>query len=429
MADSISSQIREWELGRKERLKKQYAPYFYGQRLLTEGEKKRQQDLATYNAINEQAKLKYGESFDTGKSFEEARKMGISNYANYINSLGQRKEVEIGYGKSIPSGEGTLEAMTRFEKENQTQDFINQYSNKYEKGEKPGYVRDITTGEEIPLGQAQRIVETRYTEPKPTYFRDESGNYITGFFDDKTGKYFDIEGNPLDTSNLEYAGKTAPKGKTEPKPTYFRDKLGNYITGFFNDETGEYFDIEGNPLDVKNLEYIGKTAPKGKTESKFIIRGDRVYEEKTDPEGETTTELVANITATDATKYNATLDALETSFKDYYNERTGKRHGFLGIKGKWNPEAIVNSFVKEMDLEKQIENLNKFRVNYNIGKPEDEKLKIYSPNDEEEIKEFILNEILPKAVMPETSKPTSKTEDKWWLEKAGKTEDKWWLEK
>ena len=57
MAESISSLIRGYTEARRERAKAQYAPYFRGMEMIIAGEKKKKQDLATYEAIVENVKM------------------------------------------------------------------------------------------------------------------------------------------------------------------------------------------------------------------------------------------------------------------------------------------------------------------------------------------------------------------------------------
>jgi len=93
MADTIAGTIREWELRRKERRKQQYAPYFKGIQMLIEGEKKKKQDLATYNAINEQIKLWYPDWIPP-MTFEEASKIGMNLYQQKVKAYQEAEQLK-----------------------------------------------------------------------------------------------------------------------------------------------------------------------------------------------------------------------------------------------------------------------------------------------------------------------------------------------
>lgn len=89
--ESIASQIRKWTQARRDKVSAQYAPYFRGMQMLIEGEKKRKQDFATYEALTGQMKSLYP-NFEVPK-YTQDMDMGI--FQSELKTKQQELELEM----------------------------------------------------------------------------------------------------------------------------------------------------------------------------------------------------------------------------------------------------------------------------------------------------------------------------------------------
>lgn len=371
MADTIASQIREYEARRRETRKQQFAPLFYGMRLLEEGEKKKKQDLATYNAINEQMKLWY-KDYEPLMTFEEARKGGMDLYQQQVKAYEEAKQL-------------------RTEAE---------------------FLGEPTEG--IPLGElslrteeARRVkseAEKGWKEPEyEIYYYEDTNEPVELRWDKDKNKYFDKYGKEVDRSKVrEYTLK-------EPEyEIYYYEDTNEPVELRWDKDKNKYFDKYGKEVDRSKVREYALKKPSITPELK-IGEGGWIYETKIDQSGKPVQEAITNITPDLATKYNVAINEIKNAFREYHSEKIGKRHGLFGLKGKYNDEEVIELFLRDKDVEgknylkPQIDIINQVRNRINIGKPRGEQLEIILNG--EDAKNFIIKDILP-----EIKKQKEKTE-------------------